>query len=611
MSEDVMLQEAVDAIRQGQRARARDLLTRLLKADANNSDYWVWMSSVVETVREQVYCLKTALKLDPDNQTIRQGLRLLGAIPAEGEVRPVVPVRRKWNVKVQEVRELSALGRIWANPFVRLAVLGLTAFLVVVLVGFGLYYQGAWRRRTSAIIPTRTPGPSPTYTLTPTAINETPLVPTTQPTFVGLPPLWALLEATYTPTPLYVNTPHVSNESFSMAQRSYARGDVETALANLRQAKQMDPKAPDIPYFEGEIYRLEGNYLKAIEAYESALAIDPNFAPAQLGLARANRASNPNAEVARLLEQAAASDPNWGEAQLELAGYLIDQGEVQQALAVLDQAEGSAGGSPMFFLRRAQAHLALGDAKAGLEDARKANEMDQTMLAGYRLLALASAMNDDYESAQEAVEVYLSYEKDDPTAWTIQGRALYGAGDYEEALAALDKALAIDKKLAEARLYHGLVLMELGQGQKAVNEIFLAQQSNPRSFLLNVYLARAMLSAGRLGDALQQVNRSYDLARSDAELGQALYWRAQIYEAIGNLYNAVRDWKALIALPEGSVPGEMLETAEEHIKTTSTPAPTATRTPTFTRTSTVTHTPTPTRTSTVTRMPAAPATRTP
>jgi Tfp pilus assembly protein PilF len=53
MPEDIMLQEAVEAIRQGQRGRARDLLTRLLRADPSNTQYWLWMSSVVETPKEQ------------------------------------------------------------------------------------------------------------------------------------------------------------------------------------------------------------------------------------------------------------------------------------------------------------------------------------------------------------------------------------------------------------------------------------------------------------------------------------------------------------------------------------------------------------------------------
>ncbi len=64
MPEDVMLQEAVEAIRQGQRGRARDLLTRLLRADSSNAQYWLWMSSVVETPKEQIYCLQSILKVD-------------------------------------------------------------------------------------------------------------------------------------------------------------------------------------------------------------------------------------------------------------------------------------------------------------------------------------------------------------------------------------------------------------------------------------------------------------------------------------------------------------------------------------------------------------------
>ena len=155
----------------------------------------------------------------------------------------------------------------------------------------------------------------------------------------------------------------------------------------------------------------------------------------------------------------------------------------------------------------------------------------------------------------------------------------------------LERALELDKKLKEAQLYRGLTLLELGDGQQAVNDIYIVQQTDPRSFSLNLYLGRALLSSGRLGDALAQMNRAFDLAASDKEKGEARYYRALTYEEIGNLVSAVRDWKALIELPEGSVPEEWLETARIHITTTSTPVPTATRIPTATRTPTLTRTP--------------------
>ena len=49
-----MFQEALAAIQEGDRARARDLLTRLLKMDQDHADYWLWMSALVETARERL-----------------------------------------------------------------------------------------------------------------------------------------------------------------------------------------------------------------------------------------------------------------------------------------------------------------------------------------------------------------------------------------------------------------------------------------------------------------------------------------------------------------------------------------------------------------------------
>ena len=78
---DTLFQEAVESLRTGDRPHAKDLLTRLLKTDQNNVNYWVWMSAAVETAKERVYCLQTALRLDPENGTAKRGLILLGALP--------------------------------------------------------------------------------------------------------------------------------------------------------------------------------------------------------------------------------------------------------------------------------------------------------------------------------------------------------------------------------------------------------------------------------------------------------------------------------------------------------------------------------------------------
>jgi tetratricopeptide (TPR) repeat protein len=618
MAEDVMLQEAINAIRQGQRIRARDLLTRLLRANQSNPEYWLWMSAVVDTNREQIYCLQSVLRLEPDNQAAKDGLVLLGAQPPGGMVRPAAPVRRKWDVAVQEVPELTGLKAVWANPIVRIVVLSIVTLLVVGLVGTGLYWQGT-RNRSVAIIPTRTAGPSPTYTYTPTAVNETPRVATATPSLKGPPPLSARLKATYTPTPMYASTPHPANESYQIALRAWQRGDLQAALANLKQAERSEIDAADIHYLMGEIYRQQGEFDLALEAFERAIEANAEFGPAYLGLARSRLALDAEADITEDLETVLAKDPNYGEAYLVYAQYLLNQGETDAAMEKLRQAEELLPGSPLVYQHLAELYLAQGDEEAALEAARKANDLDQTLLDSYRVRAQAAAANGEYREALEAVEVFLTYEENDPAAWLVLGQSLYANKQYSQTVEALTQAITLEKNLPEAYYYRGLALTELEQGQKAVNDLFVALQADSQSFQLNLDFGRALLVANRLGDALGQLNRAENLAESDTEMAQVYYWRAQALEAAGNPPSALKDWKALLSLPEEAMPQAWREMAEEHTRATPTPpppSPTPTRTPrpptatpTATRTRPPSPTPTPTRTPKPSSTPTA--TRTP
>jgi len=602
MSEDVMLQEAIQAIRHGQRVRARDLLTRLLRTNQNNPEYWLWMSSVVDTPKEQIYCLQSVIRLDPENHSAHQGLVLLGAKAPEGEVVPVPPVRRRWEVDLQDVPRYSALSAFWANPIVRIFFFTFMTLVLIVLIGFGAYGLSQRKESVVAFIPTRTSGPLFTFTNTPTAINYTPPAATPSPLFTGPPPLWMRLEATYTPTPLYVNTPHIAaGDVFLAAQRALQRNDMNAALRYFEQAMQMDRNAADIPYYIGEVYRQLGDYQKALEFYGTSQKINPSFAPAYLGISQVKRMLNPKADISTEVQQAIEKDPSFGEAYLERAGLRLSQGDIQGAQDDLEKAGELMPESALIYLYRAQIALSEGDDQAALEYARKSNQLDQTLLTAYRILGEAAAKNGDVDQALDSIGVYLLYEQDDPIAWFIQGEALYARGEYSDTLEALNRAIELDKGYTDAFIYRGLTYIELGQGQKAVNEIYALIQSDPTSFDINLNFGRALMASGRLGDALGQINRSLNMAKTDAEKAQAYYWRALTLEAAGNLPSALKDWKALLALPEDAYPEEWMETAEEHLKNTSTPVPTFTLTssptkapPTPTPTATKKASPTPT-----------------
>src|SRR5687768_15874499 len=199
---DAVFQEAVDALRAGNKSRARELFTGLLKTDQNNAMYWVWMSSTVETAKERIYCLQTALKLDPGNVAAKRGLILHGALPADETIQPF-PLNhpRAWEEKLllaHEKPRLKGWAAVRASPVARMG--GLVTLAVVLIGAIVLGFMQASANRNIRP-PTATPGPSPTYTLTPTALNAT-----GQPVAVGTAaPLSELLPVPYTATPVYVS----------------------------------------------------------------------------------------------------------------------------------------------------------------------------------------------------------------------------------------------------------------------------------------------------------------------------------------------------------------------------------------------------------------------
>jgi tetratricopeptide (TPR) repeat protein len=618
MSEDVMLHEAVEAISLGQRTRARDLLTRLLRADQNNANYWIWMSAAVDSTSERIYCLESALRLDPYNSTAIRGLVLLGARPAEEDIKPAPAVRRKWGAAF-EVPEppKNLLVRVYENPVLRFLALSLTALLVIGIVLVGIFGVRAFIRNEPIFIVrvSITPKATRAFTLTPTLLTtNTPVMRSPTPTFVGPTPLKLMLAATYTPAPVYVNTPHIISEAYTAGLRAYAQQDYPAMLTFMLQASQNEPQAPDTHYYVGEAYRLLEEWDKAIEAYNQAIAVNESFAPAYVGRARTLLLLNPANDVERDFQKAVELDPNLVDTYIVRAGYLLDkEGEenVQAALDDLETAEKLFPDQPLIYVYRTQALLLQGQPEAALQEAQRAHELDFTSLPAYLALGRARLATGLPEAAIEALNTYLLFETKDQQGWLALGQAYYVVGEnYEKAVEAFDQVLSLNEELddpqamAAAYHYRGLAYIALEEGQKATNDLTRALRMDPYSFEISVELGQALLIAERPGDAYRQLRSSEALVEPeagparDSQLARLYFWRAQALETIGNRPAAVLDWQALLALPEEAVPASLRSQAEERLRfliPTSTPTRGASATPPPGPTRTPSRTP-PTRT---------------
>ncbi|MBN2115699.1 MAG: tetratricopeptide repeat protein [Anaerolineales bacterium] len=589
---DALFQEAIEALRAGNKSRARELLTELLKTDQNNATYWVWMSSTVDNVKERIYCLQTAFKLDPENAAAKRGLILHGALPPDETIQPF-PINRPraWEEKLlleHEKPKPKGWAAVKASPVARL---GGFAALGAVLVGAIIFVFNQVLTNQVAGPPTITPGPSPTYTLTPTALNAT-----GQPAVVGTAaPLSELLEKPYTPTPLYVNTPRgpMSSDIYRSVKIASEKGDWDAAIKGWQEVIRVEPEAADAWYYIGEAYRFKGNPGSAIDAYQRALQINPSFGPAYVGLARARLMMDPNADVLSFLDEAIRLDPNFGEAYLVRAMVRTRDNDIPGALSDLGEADRRLPNSPLVFYYLAQTRVREGDLELALVAAKRSNELDVTYLPTYLLLGQIYAAQGEEEEAVRVLDIYLKYRPEDTSVYMLLGKMHFGKKDYEKTVDDMNRLIARDRNQREPYLYRFLSNVELGRGELAEDDVDTVLLFYPDSFEVNVAVVRMHLLQGRNGSALLVIDKMKSLAETDQQKAIAYYWSAQVYEAREEPDNAAKHWTLLLDLPKSAMTEEMRLEAEQRLAKLATATPTITPSPTRTPTKKVTPTRTP------------------
>jgi tetratricopeptide (TPR) repeat protein len=561
-----MLTEAIAAARAGDRARARELLTRLLRSDSSNADYWIWMSAVVDSERESIYCLESALKLDPTNRAALRGLVVLGARkPEQGELAAAARMPRR-HVAAPVTAGPSPRARFnWR--LIGASILGLALIAGVATAGISLI-----RPRGVAVANTLPPATS-TSTVTPTANTptNTPLPVSTRifrtpiPTELAGTPLAFFVALTPTPTPITGATPHPDIEAYQIGLDALARGEYELAISMMDQVIQFDPNVPDPYYLRGEAYRLFDQPGNAITSFGRSISVDPNYAPGYLGRGRIVLRNEPNGPLPEDFRRAIELDPTLIEAYLEIGSYYAPR-RTWAAIDDLFQGAIDRGvNPPIFYIRLGEAQLNRGEYQEALDNAIEGSAADSTILEGYLLVGRAYIALEAYSDAVYPLLTYTAYQPDDPYGWATLGVAQLGTRDFDASLASLNRALEINSRYAPAFLARGQLMLERGDYLGGLNDLLSARRFGPASFELYLSMARAQYLLGSYVEALREANQALSSTADRRQRADVYAVRALVYEAtIPPLINdAITNWEWVLSLEEARP--EVRALAEEHL----------------------------------------------
>lgn len=558
--DDSIFKEVRKAVEQGDRARAKDLLTRALRRDQDDVNLWLWMSAVVDTPKERAYCLNEALRIDPENVAARRGLNMMGELtPEPYSGQPQKLRKRNWQNQVVKTSRTPV-----KLPWKKIGMYGGASVIALSLILFAIFGASS-RRNTQAEEISYLPYPTMTFTPTITATaTPTPSEPT---------PPWAALEATYTPTPLYVNTPHPIIEAYSLSIRAYHRSEWAKAIDYLKQSIQSEPNTPDLPYLLGEAYRQSGRYTEAMEAYEQSLQANSSFAPAYLGRALTRWAMDAGQvdEIRADLEKALQLDPQLPETLTQLGWLELSNGSPEAALERFNAAESQHLAFPITYYYRARAQLALDNPGPALTDAEHATQSDVTIVPAYLTLGEALQANGRFADSVVPLEIYLRYTQNpDPAVYLKIARAYHAAGDLTAALEAVNIVLRQVPDSTAAVMVRGIILLESGDPDAALADFDLVLQEDPGSFEAGIGRARVLIAQEAYSDAIFQLDQTQTTVQNEKQGLEIDYWRAQALEPL-DLTSAVAVWERVLAAPDGSIPPEWREKAQSRLTALYTP----------------------------------------
>ncbi len=226
----------------------------------------------------------------------------------------------------------------------------------------------------------------------------------------------------------------------------------------------------------------------SLQHYDKAIALDPNFATAEL-----NRAtSSPTAKefFDHLKKAVALADKaSKGERLIILGAEAGANGNAVKQKEYLEQAVAD-------FPNDERAHFALGgfyfgqqETNQAIEQYKKATAISPTYSTAFNILGYAYRQNADYANAEQAFKKYIELIPSDPNPYDSYAELLLKMGRFDEAIVQYRKALEIDTNF--------------------VNSHF--------------GIAAALMYQGKPDEALAELHKMYDKARNDGERRTALF----------------------------------------------------------------------------------------
>jgi tetratricopeptide (TPR) repeat protein len=334
------------------------------------------------------------------------------------------------------------------------------------------------------------------------------------------------------------------------------RGGADEAVEHLRRAVDLDADKPEYRAELGRALIGTGDPTGAVEELRKAVAHLPESHQARAWLAEALEASGKPQEALSLADAFLVSQPADLTAQYVRGRALFSLGRAEEAASALAGAMAVPGLAPDV---RARINLERGEvlgalrrydeAIAAFDDVLATSPDNVKALLGRGKTRYAKS---DFEHAAQDLADAAARATGDDRAAEIQALALLGdtlrlTQHYKEALAVLDRALAIEPESAFVLGTKGQVLSSLNERVEAEAALTASIAVDPMLPWVHASLAELYRLDDRADDALDELNRA---AAGGDETAYTRGTRGQIFASRGRVDEAIDELRAAWTLDQ-------------------------------------------------------------
>jgi len=305
-------------------------------------------------------------------------------------------------------------------------------------------------------------------------------------------------------------------------------GKLDRAEAQLAAARNIDPKNAEIEYLSGIVRQRWQRPQEALECYERAAALDESELAYLLARTEMLVVLGRRAEAQRLLRENLARHENSAAIRDALGQMLMQDRRYADAAAVLRQAVVLAPDETGIREHFALALYYTGEyAEAAvhlerlLRDEQRARRADLHMALGECRLHLGDA-----RAARESLETAIEIQPFYVPLWLSLTKTALALNDLNRADLALRKALALDAGNAETHLILGCVRLRQNRLDEALAAFRKAAELQPSDPVAVCMIGYALESQGRTDAAIEYYGRALQL-NPDDELASTLLVQAR------------------------------------------------------------------------------------